>query len=114
MDFLLLFVRAHGPNAAANCGHRVLARLAGAGLVQDWITTNWDGLAQKAGQPQAGLLELAGSWFDPSNPRLGRGCIPRPDLLQRAATAVQQADLALVLGEAVCLLLFTRTRKCRK
>ena len=38
------------------------------GLVHGWIQQNHDGLPQKAGWPQEDIVEIHGSWYDPSNP----------------------------------------------
>ena len=35
------------------------------------VCLNHDGLLQKAGCPQEGVVELYGSWFDPANPEVG-------------------------------------------
>ena len=42
-----------------------------AGLVRGLVCLNHDGLLQKAGCPQEGVVELYGSWFDPANPEVG-------------------------------------------
>ena len=69
--------------------------------MQDWLTTNYDGLAQKAGCPQEKLAELHGSWFDPSNPKLGKAGKIRPELQERLLLATKAADLTLVLGSSL-------------
>ena len=71
------------------------------GLVQEWLTTNYDGLAQKAGCPQEKVAELHGSWFDPSNPQLGKRGTMRPDLQERVRKAAEAADLILVVGSTL-------------
>ena len=48
--------------------HLVLAALKQVGLVHVWIQQNHDGLPQKAGWPQEDIIEIHGSWYDPSNP----------------------------------------------
>ena len=35
------------------------------------VCLNHDGLLQKAGCPQEGVVEVYGSWFDPANPEVG-------------------------------------------
>ena len=69
-------------------------------MVQEWLTTNYDGLAQKAGCPQEKVAELHGSWFDPANPVLGKGGKMRQDLALRLQSASEKADLVLVLGSS--------------
>ena len=71
------------------------------GLVHEWLTVNYDGLAQKAGCPQEKMIELHGSWFDPSNPKLSRNGKIRPDLQKRLEAAAECTDLALVLGTSL-------------
>ena len=46
--------------------------LAKAGLVRGLVCLNHDGLLQKAGCPQEGVVEVYGSWFDPANPEVRR------------------------------------------
>ena len=79
-----------GPGVSASCqartnarpspGHAVLATLISCGLADSWIQTCHDGLAQKAGCPQEGLLEVAGSWFDPCNPVMRKSGTMRQEL----------------------------------
>ena len=69
--------------------------------MQEWLTTNYDGLAQKAGCPQEKVAELHGSWFDPANPILGKGGKMRQDLALRLGEAAETADLVLVLGSSL-------------
>ena len=45
--------------------------LAKAGLMRGLVCLNHDGLLQKAGCPQEGVVEVYGSWFDPANPEVG-------------------------------------------
>ena len=71
------------------------------GLVQEWLTTNYDSLAQKAGCPQEKVAELNGSWFDPSNPILGKGGRMRQDLALRLQSESEKADLVLILGSSL-------------
>ena len=55
-------------DAAPTPTHLALAGLRAQGLVHTWIQQNHDGLPQKAGWPQEDLIEVHGSWYDPSNP----------------------------------------------
>ena len=66
--------------AAPRPAHLVLAALVSRGLAAAWVQSAPDGLAQKAGCAQEAVLEVAGSWYDPCNPVLGRGGQPRPEL----------------------------------
>ena len=88
-------------DAQPNMTHLALAALVRCGLVQEWLTTNYDGLAQKAGCPQEKVAELHGSWFDPANPILGKGGKMRQDLALRLGEAAETADLVLVLGSSL-------------
>ena len=88
-------------DAQPNATHLALAALVRCGLVQEWLTTNYDGLAQKAGCPQEKVAELHGSWFDPANPVLGKGGKMRQDLALRLGEAAETADLVLVLGSSL-------------
>ena len=69
--------------------------------MQTVLTTNYDGLAQKAGCPQEKVAELHGSWFDPSNPIIGKGGMMRNDLAQRLQSETEKADLVLILGSSL-------------
>ena len=55
-------------DASPTLTHLVLATLKEKGLVHTWIQQNHDGLPQKAGWPQEDIIEIHGSWYDPSNP----------------------------------------------
>ena len=88
-------------DAQPNKTHLALAALVRCGLVQEWLTTNYDGLAQKAGCPQEKVAELHGSWFDPSNPILGRRGTIQKDLALRLEEAAETADLVLVMGSSL-------------
>ena len=50
---------------------------------------------------QSKLLELNGSWFDPSNPVLKRKDKPRCDIYERAVNIGNKTDLVLVLGSSL-------------
>ena len=73
------------PGASPPPQHRLRA-----GLVQDWVQLNYDGLAQKAGCPQEAVLEVGpallpqvhGSWYDPSNPVVKPKGKMRDDMFQ--------------------------------
>ena len=84
-----------------NYSNVALAEIVRAGCAQDWVTTNWDGLAQKAGCPQATVIEISGSWFDPTNPVLKRRDKARSDLQERAESLGRDTDLVLVLGSSL-------------
>ena len=84
-----------------NFAHVAAAELIRRDIVTDWITTNYDGLAQKAGCPQDQVLELNGSWFDPTNPVIKRHERARADLLERAENIVNISDLMIVLGSSL-------------
>ena len=88
-------------DAQPNVTHLALVALLRCGLVHEWLTTNYDGLAQKAGCPQEQVAELHGSWFDPSNPIIGKGGKMRQDLALRLGQAAEAADLVLVLGSSL-------------
>ena len=94
--------RGHTSDARPNPVHLALASLVRRGVVHEWITTNHDGLAQKAGAPQEKVAEVFGSWFDPSNPPLGKTGKMRPDLKERLRLAAEKADLTLALGSSLC------------
>ena len=65
------------------------------------INLSCDGLLQKAGYPQEGIIEMYGSWFDPSNPVVKQGGSIRQDLWQRAVTQSEEADLCIVIGTSL-------------
>jgi len=73
-------------------------RLYELGLVQSWVQAGRDGLAQKAGFPQAATLEVCGSWFDPSNPAVKPAGTMRHGERAKLAKEAEQADLVLALG----------------
>ena len=81
--------------------HRALAQLRSAGLVSDWIQQNHDGLPQKAGYPQEDVVEVHGSWYDPSNPVVCYDGTVRRDIFQRMKEARREADLVLVIGTSL-------------
>ena len=93
---LSFFSQGSNAHLAGNGGHHLFR----AGLVQEWVQLNYDGLAQKAGCPQEALMEVMptvmitmmmiviktpkvhGSWYDPSNPIIKPRGQMRADLYQ--------------------------------
>lgn len=71
-------------DAAPTPTHLALAGLRARGLVHTWIQQNHDGLPQKAGWPQEDLIEIHGSWYDPSNPVVCYDGSLRSDLYDKA------------------------------
>ena len=71
------------------------------GFIDGIVCLNYDGLLQKAGCPQEAVLEVHGSWFDPSNPVLKPGGQMRPDIWQKALELQQRADLCVVIGTSL-------------
>jgi len=61
-----------GLRGATKCSptptHLALAELSRQGLIHSWVQQNHDGLPQKGGYPQEDIIEVHGSWYDPSNP----------------------------------------------
>ena len=88
-------------NARPSTSHLLLAELVRSGLVHTWVTLCCDGLAQKAGCPQERLLEVHGSWYDPSNPVVCYDGTVRRDIFQRMKEARREADLVLVIGTSL-------------
>lgn len=88
-------------NAVPSPAHLLLSALVRAGLVQTWVTLSCDGLAQKAGCPQEAVLEVHGSWYDPSNPVLRKGGTIRPDIRERLREEEETADLVVVVGSSL-------------
>ena len=87
--------------ATPTVAHRALVALKERGLVHTWIQQNHDGLPQKAGWPQEDIVEIHGSWFDPSNPVVKYDGDLRDDLYQRMLRAEEEADLVVVLGTSL-------------
>ena len=81
--------------------HLTLSMLVHKGYVQSWVQQNHDGLPQKAGCPQEALIEIHGSWFDPSNPVVKYSGQLRDDLYERMLEEAESADLVLVLGTSL-------------
>jgi len=81
--------------------HRAIAALRKAGLVQSWIQQNHDGLPQKAGYPQEDIVEIHGSWYDPSNPVVCYDGNLKHEHYQKMKEAADSADLVLVLGTSL-------------
>ena len=71
------------------------------GLVKKILTLNYDGLLQKAGCTQDGLIEMYGSWFDPSNPPVKFGGTIRKDLLLSSFEEAERMDLCIVIGSSL-------------
>ena len=88
-------------NARPSPAHLLLSALVRAGLVQSWVTLSCDGLAQKAGCPQERLVEVHGSWYDPTNPVLRQGGLIRPDIRERLREVEEGADLVVVVGSSL-------------
>ena len=81
--------------------HRALAALQAEGLVHSWIQQNHDGLPQKAGYPQEDIVEIHGSWYDPSNPVVCYDGNLKQEYFQKMKEAADTADLVLVLGTSL-------------
>merc|ERR1719431_1401897 len=81
--------------------HRALAALQAEGLVHSWIQQNHDGLPQKAGYPQEDIVEIHGSWYDPSNPVVCYDGNLKQEYFQRIEGGADSADLVLVLGTSL-------------
>ena len=71
------------------------------GLVHVWIQQNHDGLPQKAGWPQEDMIEIHGSWYDPSNPVVCYDGSLRSDLYDKMREEQEAADLVLVIGTSL-------------
>jgi NAD-dependent deacetylase len=107
-----------------NAGHRALARLEEAGLVEAIVTQNVDGLHQRAGSRD--VVEVHGSIATASCPGCGVSVVPRlplprcdgcglvlrpdvvmfgellpPDRLERARSLARAAALLLVVGSSL-------------
>ena len=81
--------------------HRALTALRKAGLVKDWVQQNHDGLPQKSGYPQEDVIEVHGSWYDPSNPVVCYAGTMKRDVFSRMKEAKYSADLVLVIGTSL-------------
>merc|ERR1719481_2084240 len=77
--------------------HKAIAALQEEGLVHSWIQQNHDGLPQKAGYPQEDIVEIHGSWYDPSNPVVCYDGNLKQEYFQKMKEAADTADLVLVL-----------------
>ena len=75
------------------------------------ICLNHDGLLQKAGCPQEGVIEVFGSWFDPSNPVIKPGGTIRQDLWEKTKLAAENIDLVLVIGTSLRYTIFLMNRQ---
>ena len=87
--------------ARPTVAHRALVALKERGILHTWIQQNHDGLPQKAGWPQEDIVEIHGSWFDPSNPVVKYDGDLRDDLYQRMTRAEEEADLVIVIGTSL-------------
>ena len=87
--------------ARPTVAHRALVALRERGLLHTWLQQNHDGLPQKAGWPQEDIVEIHGSWFDPSNPVVKYDGDLREDLYQRMRRAEEEADLVIVIGTSL-------------
>eukprot|EP00092_Neocalanus_flemingeri_P036893 GFUD01040158.1.p1 GENE.GFUD01040158.1~~GFUD01040158.1.p1 ORF type:complete len:401 (-),score=89.89 GFUD01040158.1:44-1246(-) len=81
--------------------HCVIAALREKGLIHSWIQQNHDGLPQKAGYPQEDIVEIHGSWYDPSNPVVCYDGNLKDGQHQKMKEAADSADLVLVLGTSL-------------
>jgi len=81
--------------------HRAIAALQKKGLIHSWIQQNHDGLPQKAGYPQEDIVEIHGSWYDPSNPVVKYDGNLKHEHFQSMKKAADTADLVLVLGTSL-------------
>eukprot|EP01006_Ploeotia_vitrea_P009571 TRINITY_DN2287_c0_g1_i1.p1 TRINITY_DN2287_c0_g1~~TRINITY_DN2287_c0_g1_i1.p1 ORF type:complete len:288 (+),score=42.23 TRINITY_DN2287_c0_g1_i1:65-928(+) len=88
--------------AQPTTAHRLLAGMEKKGLLKHWINQNHDGLAQKAGYPQAKLNEIHGSWFDKKNPVVLMDDCLKPANHKWLREWEQQADLCLAMGTSLC------------
>ena len=88
-------------DARPSLSHLALTALKERGLVHSWVQQNHDGLPQKAGWPQEDIVEIHGSWFDPSNPVVKYDGDLRDDLYQRLTRAEEEADLVIVIGTSL-------------
>lgn len=88
-----------GPTLA----HRALAAMAQQGQgIQHYVDQNHDGLARRAGVPDAMFLAIHGEKDDPDNPVIPMSGQLRPDLLARLDKLRNRADLVLALGTSLC------------
>ena len=77
--------------------YRALARIFLSGILKVWINQDQDALPQRLGHlPEAKIIDIHGSNFDPSNPPV-RDKV-RPDVFEKLLCAEAEADLVLVLG----------------
>lgn len=81
--------------------HRAIAALKDNGLIHSWIQQNHDGLPQKAAYPQEDIVEIHGSWYDPSNPVVCYDGNLKTEHYQKMKEAADSADLVLVLGTSL-------------
>jgi len=88
-------------NTLPTKAHYLLAQLARAGLIHDWVQQNHDGLPQKAGFPQQYINEVHGALYDPCNPVVQFDGNLKGDENEGMCRAKKDADLVLVLGTSL-------------
>eukprot|EP00457_Paulinella_chromatophora_P002996 gb/GEZN01003001.1/.p1 GENE.gb/GEZN01003001.1/~~gb/GEZN01003001.1/.p1 ORF type:complete len:719 (-),score=97.03 gb/GEZN01003001.1/:147-2303(-) len=88
-------------DAEPTFAHRVIVAMERAGLVQQYVQQNHDGLPQKAGFPQRAMNEIHGAWYDVSNPVVPFDGNLRFDLFTRLLESERKADLCLCLGTSM-------------
>ena len=88
-------------DARPSLSHLALTALKERGLVHSWVQQNHDGLPQKAGWPQEDIIEIHGSWYDPSNPVVCYDGNLRPDLHEKVRQAEETAELVIVVGSSL-------------
>jgi len=81
--------------------HQAIAALKENGLIHSWVQQNHDGLPQKAGYPQEDIVEIHGSWYDPSNPVVCYDGNLKHEHHQKMKEDAETADLVLVLGTSL-------------
>lgn len=74
--------------------HGLIGEMIDRGLVKTWINLDQDALPQRAGVPEAKVIDIHGSQFDPSNPP--RETLRR-DLAERLVEMEAEADFVLAL-----------------
>merc|ERR1712013_474521 len=92
---------ASSTDAHPTATHLALAALKEKGLIHTWIQQNHDGLPQKAGYPQGDIVEIHGSWYDPSNPVVCYDGNLKQEYFQKMKEAADTADLVVVLGTSL-------------
>ncbi|CAF0977902.1 unnamed protein product [Adineta steineri] len=82
--------------------HHVLVALEKKKYLKHWVQQNHDGLAQRAGYPQAKLNEIHGSWFDKKNPVVLMEDAIKPELYEWLNEWAEKSDLVLAMGSSMC------------